>query len=183
MPPKEFDPIEEAEMFLQEDIAGFEKLVIAAKVDKSTKSYVAAAIKAKELSDLFYEAVEGPSDKFVHYKSQAAAFYLKMAKDPIYINAALMAILMNLQAGLLDKAQSLLTKWSKKAEKSKGKSKSGEMKLDEAVVKLCGDILKGDVAKVASKFDKGGYVVDEYLESDVKLALRYLTENSESAKK
>ena len=55
--------------------------------------------------------------------------------------------------------------------------------LDEAVVKLCGDILKGDVAKVASKFDKGGYIVDEYLESDVKLALRYLTENTESSKK
>ncbi len=77
---EETDDEATAESELKEDEAELEGLIILAKASKNPTDILAVAVKAKQLADLYYAALETFSNSFYYYKDLAAEYYLKLAE-------------------------------------------------------------------------------------------------------
>lgn len=172
-----FDDEEEAEELLKEDEAQLKALAIKARAGRIPADNLQVAIKAKDLADLYYEALEKFSDDFYRLKQMAAEYYLKLGTENNIPNADLMAILMFLQANDLTKAKRTL----QQLEKAKKKILAKELS-DSVIITLCNDLINGKVIEIDSKIQKGLIEVDKDVQNEITRTIKYLTLHQKAPK-
>ena len=170
------DLISEADEFLQDDITELEELLKNSKVEKTDRAYLAAAIKAKNLADLYFEGLEGTSTRFFQYKRIAAENYLIVSKRANFAQAKLMAIMMYIQAQENKKATSLIDEIVKEKEKG-GKKNKKSKDVDNIVLDICIDILHDNGKKALERINKGIYEIDADIKDEIIKTLKYTLGN------
>lgn len=177
--PKKSDPIgddadevdleDTADEELKDDIANVEALIIKARAGGSPNDNLQVALKASQLADLYFEALEGISDSFIHYKEVAAEYYQKVGKMSGMQDSDILGVLMYLQANMVDKARHLLNKTN-----TMSKKKKGFISPDEVVVSICQELIANKVTETEQKVSQGFYAINEDIKNEVLRTFKYL---------
>lgn len=166
----DLDSEEIADEELKDDIANVEALIIKARAGGSPNDNLQVALKASQLADLYFEALEEISDMFIHYKEVAAEYYQKVGKMSGMQDSDILGVLMYLQANMVDKARHLLNKT--KTIQKKGK---GFISPDEIVVSVCQEIITNNVTEAEKKVKDVFYVLNEDIKNEVLRTFKYMS--------
>jgi hypothetical protein len=159
----------DAKDILRDDEKELDELIREAQFTHDLNGYLKAAIKATQLADLYFEALDDFSGSYFKHKLDAAEMYEHVAKDKKFINAELMAALMLLQANQSKKAKKIIDNLSKRSQKGKGSEN-----MDDVVIQICQDILNDKPEKVAEKIKIELYKLDSEIKNEVLRTIKYV---------
>jgi hypothetical protein len=170
----DFDPITEADEILAEDRDAYLSLTHQAHQEKNPRLYLQAAIKATKLADLYYEALEESSPRFIEYKIAAAEYYLKVADELKMDHAKIMAGMMYLQAGEHKKAEKIYNTVLNRVSRMKANEEEKEMyPIFELLLEKPTPVIEKQITNAIKNLDKD-------IKAEILLTYKYL---SEAAKK
>lgn len=165
----DFDPLNEADAILSEDREAFELLSRQAHQEKNPRVYLQAAIKANRLADLYYEALEESSPRFIEYKIIAAEYYSKVADELKLDHAKIMAGMMYLQAGDHKKAEKIYATVMNRVSRMKANDEEKE------IYPIFEILLEKPSPTIEKRLKNSVKDLDKDIKAEILLTYRYLS--------